>query len=802
MNLNSINMKKFVLLILILVSGLTLLAQVPVNGINYQAVARDVNGNEIPNQNIAVRISIRIGSSTGTIGYQEIHNTSTNQFGLFNIIIGGGNPVAPFVSGDIFNVPWSANATFLQVELDPQGGSNFQNIGTSRFQAVPYAFVSGNGPAGPQGNTGSTGATGPQGATGPTGATGETGPTGLQGAIGATGATGATGPQGATGETGPTGLQGSTGATGPTGANGATGATGATGDTGPTGANGPTGATGPTGPQGLIGLTGATGATGPTGANGTNGTNGATGATGATGPTGANGTNGTNGATGATGATGPTGANGTNGTNGATGATGATGPTGANGTNGTNGATGATGPTGPTGANGANGTNGATGATGPTGPTGANGTNGPTGATGPTGPQGLIGLTGVTGPTGATGPTWTITSANFGSSGEFVINTNMPSITTSTNRAWLTNGNNSSASDFIGTTNNFSLPFRTDNIERMRIDSLGRVGIGTSSPPTNLAVVSSGGSSNATIPGTSSTGVLRIGISNNEALDIGKLAPPASTAWMQAGKNGTTADPLSLQPVGGRVGIGTLNPLFTLHAETSIEDRVGHFYNIKNSNNTTFGIYAGAHGPGSGDNRGGSFEATGVTGTNYAVISFASGGSNNFGLYGVAGGSGITNYGVYGEASGGTTNYAVYSNGLQASTTNANWTVISDRKMKNNVEKLNINAVSTIMRLQPKKYVYKFREYPHMNLPKTEQWGFIAQEIEEVIPEMIHKVVHPAQKDEEGNILYPEVELKGVNYDRLYPLLVKAIQEQQQQIESQQKTIEELIKRIEALEKK
>jgi hypothetical protein len=89
-----------------------------------------------------------------------------------------------------------------------------------------------------------------------------------------------------------------------------------------------------------------------------------------------------------------------------------------------------------------------------------------------------------------------------------------------------------------------------------------------------------------------------------------------------------------------------------------------------------------------------------------------------------------------------------------------------------------------------------------MNLPKTEQWGFIAQEIEEVIPEMIHKVVHPAQKDEEGNILYPEVELKGVNYDRLYPLLVKAIQEQQQQIESQQKTIEELIKRIEALEKK
>ncbi|MFN7013033.1 MAG: collagen-like protein, partial [Bacteroidia bacterium] len=125
-------------------------AQLPVNGINYQAIARDNNGSEIINQNINVQISIRTGSSTGPVVYQERHNTSTNQFGLFNIVIGAGTPQAPFASGDIQNIAWSNFATYFQIEIDPQGGTNYQYLGTTRFEAVPYAFSSGNGPAGPQ----------------------------------------------------------------------------------------------------------------------------------------------------------------------------------------------------------------------------------------------------------------------------------------------------------------------------------------------------------------------------------------------------------------------------------------------------------------------------------------------------------------------------------------------------------------------------------------------------------------------------------------------------------------------------
>ncbi|MCC7029054.1 MAG: tail fiber domain-containing protein [Chitinophagaceae bacterium] len=98
--------------------------------------------------------------------------------------------------------------------------------------------------------------------TGPVGPIGPAGPTGPQGPIGLTGATGATGPQG------PIGLTGANGATGPQGPIGLTGATGATGPQGPIGL---TGADGPTGPQGPIGLTGADGPIGPAGPQGPTG---------------------------------------------------------------------------------------------------------------------------------------------------------------------------------------------------------------------------------------------------------------------------------------------------------------------------------------------------------------------------------------------------------------------------------------------------------------------------------------------------------------------------------------------------
>jgi len=97
---------------------------------------------------------------------------------------------------------------------------------------------------------------------GTTGATGAQGIQGVQGSTGAKGDTGATGPQGNTGPTGAQGIQGNTGATGSIGA---TGAQGVQGNTGAQGIQGIQGNTGTTGTQGLQGNTGSTGATGPLG---------------------------------------------------------------------------------------------------------------------------------------------------------------------------------------------------------------------------------------------------------------------------------------------------------------------------------------------------------------------------------------------------------------------------------------------------------------------------------------------------------------------------------------------------------
>jgi hypothetical protein len=87
----------------------------------------------------------------------------------------------------------------------------------------------------------------------------------------------------------------------------------------------------------------------------------------------------------------------------------------------------------------------------------------------------------------------------------------------------------------------------------------GNIGVGTSLPPAKLSIL--GIFDDPTIPGDSSTGILRIGIYDNEAVDIGKMGEEPYSGWIQAGYNGTMADPLSLQPIGGSVGIGTTSPV-------------------------------------------------------------------------------------------------------------------------------------------------------------------------------------------------------------------------------------------------
>lgn len=222
-------MKKFYLTTVMFWIGAVLIAQVP-QSFNYQAVARNSAGNELVNQNLLVRFTIRDAQSGGTLLYQETHAKTTNQFGVFTAAVGSG---ALSIGSPLFSaINWGGGARYLQVEIDITGqGNAFVDMGTSQLLSVPYALYAANGGGGSS--------TGPTGPTGPTGIQGPTGPAGS--------GNGPTGPTGATGATGATGVTGNTGATGNNGLNGATGPTGVTGATGPTG---PQGITGPTGPAG------------------------------------------------------------------------------------------------------------------------------------------------------------------------------------------------------------------------------------------------------------------------------------------------------------------------------------------------------------------------------------------------------------------------------------------------------------------------------------------------------------------------------------------------------------------------
>lgn len=180
--------------------------------INYQAVARNSAGAVLANQTISIRFTIHDITATGTIIYQDtVRNISTNQFGLFTSAVGGGTQVGPNLFS---NINWATGSKYLQVEIDPTGGVNYIDMGTTQLLSVPYALyakTSGStlGATGPTGSQGPIGATGPTGAgtTGPTGVTGHTGPTGPTG-VAVTGPTGATGP---TGSSNAWGLKGNSG---------------------------------------------------------------------------------------------------------------------------------------------------------------------------------------------------------------------------------------------------------------------------------------------------------------------------------------------------------------------------------------------------------------------------------------------------------------------------------------------------------------------------------------------------------------------------------------------------------------
>eukprot|EP01035_Chromulina_nebulosa_P021964 gene21964-28436_t len=115
-------------------------AQAP-QGIPYQAAARNSSGAVLASTAISVRFTIRDSVTTGAIKYRETHSITTDANGMFSVNVGEGTPV----SGTFASINWGTNAKFLQVELDPVGGSSYIDMGTQQMMSVPYSIYSNNG---------------------------------------------------------------------------------------------------------------------------------------------------------------------------------------------------------------------------------------------------------------------------------------------------------------------------------------------------------------------------------------------------------------------------------------------------------------------------------------------------------------------------------------------------------------------------------------------------------------------------------------------------------------------------------
>ncbi|MCE3294364.1 MAG: hypothetical protein K0R65_78 [Crocinitomicaceae bacterium] len=183
--------------------------------------------------------------------------------------------------------------------------------------------------------------------------------------------------------------------------------------------------------------------------------------------------------------------------------------------------------------------------------------------------------------------------------------------------------------------------------------------------------------------------------------------------------------------------------------------------------------------------------------SNYGVRSIGDGGSTAaYGGYFTAQ-NGATNYGVYGSAAVSGGNRAGYFNG-DLETTAAS-VITSDKRFKESVRKEE-NALETISRLKPVTYKMKKEAFPQFNFSEGLQHGIIAQELEEVLPELVHESLHPAELDASGKEITAAFPYKSVNYIGLITVGLQATNELNAKVEEKEAVIEELNKEVETLQ--
>jgi len=387
-----------------------------------------------------------------------------------------------------------------------------------------------------------------------------------------------------------------------------------------------------------------------------------------------------------------------------------------------------------------------------------------------------------------------------------------------------------------GVTNTY-LSFYNNNgssvVERMRIDSSGRVGIGTTSPGSALNIANNTSTNAGGIRLQNATGgniaALYTNIDNfymgiagahvftnydntSERARIdssGRLLVGTSTARNNFFNTSGLGGPLQVEGANNQAGRNVSNtygsatnegPIITLakHRSNSIggndvvanNDELGSI-TFQGSDGTQFvpGAYVQAFvdgTPGADDMPGRlvfSTTADGASSPTERMRIGADGMSQMFSANDTlqtrnSNGAGTTYafirgiYSATGTSAGGTTSFIVYTNG-NVQNTNNSYGIISDAKVKENI----VAASSQWSDIKNIK-IRNFNLKAETGYETHRQIGVIAQEVEEVSPGLVYET---PDRDEDGNDLGTVT--KGVHASVLYMKAVKALQEAMERIE-------------------
>ncbi|MFZ4600443.1 MAG: tail fiber domain-containing protein, partial [Terrimicrobiaceae bacterium] len=359
----------------------------------------------------------------------------------------------------------------------------------------------------------------------------------------------------------------------------------------------------------------------------------------------------------------------------------------------------------------------------------------------------------------------------------------------------------------IGNDGAYSLQFATNNNVRATIDSSGNLGLGVTPSAWSWPNGSTGAlqlQQGAALSAYNATTYL----SNNWYYNAGEkyIANGFATryeqttgkhVWYYAGNNtsgaGATVSWTQAMTLtaAGNLGVGSSSPgskLDVIGANT--DGVVASFagdatygslmqFNQPGVSNRRWGIPAGADAfIWTGFNSGAYSEQmrldasgnllVGQTSLNQTVVGFSVTPSGIISTALAASTSAQNTYHVYSTGAGAYRFYVGLGGTVNA--TNTTITAISDQRLKENIRDLD-DGLNVVMALKPRKFDWK--EGKGANIKNAR--GFIAQEFEQVLPDMIEEWLDPAPEGEEP--------YKAVNAN-LIPTLIKAIQEQQAIIES------------------